>query len=231
MFQFKQFTIHQENCAMKVTEIACIQGAYTPIATTAKTGLDIGSGTGLLSLMLAQRFSQIEIDAIEIDDKSFLQGKENIQASPFSAKINCLLADVTQYLFTKKYDFIIVNPPFFENQLKSPNAIKNKAWHSTELTLEKLIIVIKNNLAQNGSCYILLPIERKNDLEQLMNANNLFLNQCLMIQPNEKLHVKYFIALISFQANELFSEELIIKEKGVYTARTNTLFKDFYLKL
>ena len=231
MFQFKQFTIHQENCAMKVTEIACLQGAYTPIETSAKTLLDIGSGTGLLSLMLAQRFSHIEIDAIEIDEQSFHQGQENIQASPFSANINCLQADVTQYLFTKKYDFIVVNPPFFENQLKSSNAIKNKAWHSTELTLEKLIIVIKNNLAHHGSCSILLPIERKNDLEQLITTNNLFLNQCLLIQPNEKLQVKYFIALISFHANEPIFEELIIKEKGVYTARTNTLFKDFYLKL
>jgi tRNA1Val (adenine37-N6)-methyltransferase len=88
MFQFKQFTIHQENCAMKVTEMACIQGAYTPIKTTAKSVLDIGSGTGLLSLMLSQRFAQLEIDTIEIDEQSFLQGKDNINASPFSSKIN-----------------------------------------------------------------------------------------------------------------------------------------------
>jgi tRNA1(Val) A37 N6-methylase TrmN6 len=97
--------------------------------------------------------------------------------------------------------------------------------------LEKLIIVIKTNLAHNGACSILLPIERKNDLDQLIAANNLFLNQCLMIQPNEKMQVKYFIALFSFHAYEPIFEELIIKEKGVYTPRTNTFFKDFYLKL
>ena len=231
MFQFKQFSIHQENCAMKVTEIACIQGAYTPIATSAKSILDIGSGTGLLSLMLAQRFPQIEIDALEIDEKSFIQGEENIQASPFSSQINCLHADVTQHLFTKKYDFIIVNPPFFENQLKSPNVIKNKAWHSTELTLEKLIGVIKNNLSQSGACSILLPIERKNELEHFISTHNLFLNQYLLIQPNENLQVKYFIAILSFQKTDLHIDNLIIKEKGVYTDRTNTLFRNFYLKL
>lgn len=231
MFQFKQFTIHQENCAMKVTEMACIQGAYTPIKTTAKSVLDIGSGTGLLSLMLSQRFTQLEIDAIEIDEQSFLQGKDNINASPFSSKINCIHADVTQHPFTKKYDFIIVNPPFFENQLKSPNIIKNKAWHSTELTLEKLINVIKSNLSKDGACSILLPIERKNDLEKLIAVNYLFINQYLMIQPNENLQVKYFIAILSFQKTALFIDNLTIKEKGAYTDRTNTLFKQFYLKL
>ena len=99
------------------------------------------------------------------------------------------------------------------------------------MTLEKLIGVIKNNLSQSGACSILLPIERKNELEHFISTHNLFLNQYLLIQPNENLQVKYFIAILSFQKTDIHIDNLIIKEKGVYTDRTNTLFKNFYLKL
>lgn len=230
MFQFKKFTIHQDQCAMKVTEIACLQGAWTPIPTSAKTVLDIGSGTGLLSLMLAQRFPNLELDAIEIDEQSFIQGKENIEASPFSSQINCINGDVTQYPFSKKYDFIIINPPFFENQLKSPDVIKNKAWHSTELTLDKLIEVIKNNLSEGGMCSIIYPVERVAEFLMYLVKYDLFSGLKLYIFPNENKTAKYFISMFSNQELETIIDEILIKEKGVYSERANTLFKDFYLK-
>lgn len=231
MFQFKQFTIHQDFCAMKVTEIACLQGAWTPIPSSAKTVLDIGSGTGLLSLMLAQRFPDLKIDALEIDENSFNQGIENIEASKYSSQINCFLGDIKTFHFQNKYDYIICNPPFFENQLSSPNQQKNKAWHSSELTLNKLIPAIKYNLNTEGVFSILLPVERKQHLERIISDANFYLNEILLIQPNENLEIKYFIGIFSLQKVEVKTETIIIKEQGVYSERTNTLFKDFYLKL
>eukprot|EP01136_Pigoraptor_vietnamica_P012822 Opistho-1_new@53158 len=112
-FQFKQFTIHQDKCAMKVSTDACIQGAWTPIANDVVHVLDIGTGTGLLSLMLAQRNSNIHIDAIELDADAARQAQENISASPWADRVDVMQGDVTAYQFAKQYDMVICNPPFF----------------------------------------------------------------------------------------------------------------------
>src|SRR4051812_43889814 len=106
-FRFKQFTIEQGNCAMKVTTDACIQGAWTAVLPQVKRVLDIGAGTGLLSLMLAQRVPGIIIDAIEYDAAAAAQARDNAIASPWKESINIIEADVCSYGFTHKYDLII----------------------------------------------------------------------------------------------------------------------------
>src|SRR5205085_2984467 len=116
-FQFKQFRVQQEATAMKVSTDACIQGAWTPIEPFVKNVLDIGTGTGLLSLMVAQRNNHILIDAIELDENAAQQATENIHASPWGDRINIVNGDIRNYTFNRQYDLIICNPPFFQNSL------------------------------------------------------------------------------------------------------------------
>src|SRR5688500_11779251 len=125
-FQFKQFSIQQDRCAMKVSTDACIQGAWTPIADNVKDVLDIGAGTGLLSLMLAQRNYDIRIDAVELDVEAAQQAKENVASSPWKDRVEVIQADVTQHSFTKLYDMVICNPPFFNNSLLGDTDTRNQ---------------------------------------------------------------------------------------------------------
>ena len=122
LFRFKQFTIRQDKCAMKVTTLGCIQGSWIP-TIKANHVLDIGAGTGLLSLMVAQK-CQCKIDAVEIDKDAFNQLTDNVFNSPWANLIDCHHADINHFASSTKrtYDFIISNPPFFSNQQKSPNA-------------------------------------------------------------------------------------------------------------
>src|ERR1700684_2120654 len=145
-FRFKQFIIHQDKSAMKVCTDSCIFGAWTvKHLNGAKKILDAGAGTGLLSLMLAQK-SESQIDSIELDPDSAVQALENIMASPWSKRIRLLEGNVLYYPLRSEYDFIISNPPFFDSDLRSPMEKKNKAKHEETLKLDELIVFIRNHL-------------------------------------------------------------------------------------
>src|SRR5262245_25570320 len=116
-FQFKQFRIEQDKCAMKVSTDACIQGAWTPIEENVRNVLDIGTGTGLLSLMLAQRKPGIRIEAIEIEEQAYKQAAENVAYSPWAEQIHVIPGDVRNDSLNRKFDLIVCNPPFFQNSL------------------------------------------------------------------------------------------------------------------
>jgi len=127
-FQFKQFTVQQDKCAMKVTTDSCLFGSLSPTLSEGEgvlNVLDIGTGTGLLSLMFAQKKQNALIEAIEIDKDAFEQAKENIAASPWSYRINIIHADARNYPFPQKYDVIISNPPFYQNVLNTDDKMKN----------------------------------------------------------------------------------------------------------
>ena len=158
-FQFKQFTIHQGRCAMKVTTDACILGAGVHVDDEASMVLDIGTGSGLLALMLAQRFSKVTIDAIELDTNAVVQATENVAASPWANRINVIQGDVRAHQFAHKFDLIVTNPPFFNNSLLGPSSDKNMARHTTSLSYPDLIRAIENNLKEEGQVTILLPAD------------------------------------------------------------------------
>jgi tRNA1Val (adenine37-N6)-methyltransferase len=227
-FQFKQFLIQQHQCAQKVSEVACIQGAWTTLPTACKRVLDIGSGTGLLSLMLAQRFDVI-IDAIEIDEETFHQGNENIQHSTFSDQINPILGDVNTFHVDTTYDFIITNPPFFEKQLQADSVKGNIAKHSSALTLLALIKKIDELLTDNGQFSILFPYDRKDELEKTCATFSFYPVSFLLIKHSVSHLPKVMVAL--FGRNEMFvqEEECIIKENGIYTEQMKQLTAAFYL--
>ena len=187
---------------MKVCTDSCILGAWSVHHLHgAKKILDIGAGTGLLSLMLAQK-SESRIDAIELDPESAAQALENITASSWSARIRMLEGNVLHYPLPADYDFIITNPPFFESDLRSPMEKKNKAKHDESLTLDELIVVIRNQLKITGTFSILLPFHRNDYFEKLATANGFFLCEKLTVRQTPAHQPFRSICLFSLKKPE-----------------------------
>src|ERR1700761_5782803 len=184
-FQFKQFRIAQDRCAMKVSTDACIQGAWTPVDNEVKEILDIGAGTGLLALMLAQRAPGDHIDAIELDVDAAQQAAENVAASPWAASVQVIQGDVTQYLFNKKYELIICNPPFFNNSLLSDSDSKNMARHTGALNYEQLFSAIENNMAAKSVASVMLPVPEHELWEALLNKHGWSVQKKLLVQSKQ----------------------------------------------
>ena len=232
-FQFKQFTIHQDKCAMKVCTDACILGAWMGKKVNDKKKiLDIGSGTGLLMLMLAQS-TETEINGIEIDPIAFQQLQENIQQNSWSPRLNVFQGDVRRFDFTERYDFIITNPPFFENDLLSTSKEEQTAKHSTALNFEELLQVIDKQLTTEGSFGILLPYHRESEFNQKATTSGFHLMERLIIRQTPK-HQPFRSILSYTRSNgtNISENELIIhKEEGGYTSSFISLLQPYYLKL
>ena len=232
-FQFRQFLIEQQRCAMKVTTDACIQGAWTPVLPGVKHVLDIGTGTGLLSLMLAQRSLDIFIDAIELDTDAVAQAIENVTTSPWSDRIRILQGDAINYPFPHKYDLIICNPPFFNNSLLSSTQQKTMARHTLSLTHEDLFKTISTNLNEDGYASILLPIAEYQQWNTLIKNNGWHETGKLSVSHTPGAQVKRVVSLCSKNVVDVAGEQqLIIKNKDQqYTAEFTTLLSPFYLQL
>jgi tRNA1Val (adenine37-N6)-methyltransferase len=241
-FRFKQFTIHQDRCAMKVTTDACLFGAWAaeqilhadkPTAITApRKILDIGTGSGLLALMLAQQTSH-SIHALEIDQQAFEQARENIHASPWPARIALLHDDVRSFRAELRYDIIISNPPFYEKELKSGDARKNIAHHGENLALDDLFSRIKHLLAVDGEFYLLLPYKRLDELEGLFDKYEFALLKKILVRPITG-HSSSRIMLagqhkINISPQPFFEEISIKNESGEYSPRFIQLLQDYYL--
>jgi len=234
-FKFKQFTIQQAHCAMKVCTDACLFGAWVANELTAikqiSNCLDIGTGTGLLSLLLAQKTTAF-IDAVEIDKAAFDQAKENFNQSPWSERLALINTDITTFDTNKKYDCIISNPPFFEGDLKSSNSYKNAAKHDTTLTLQQLLQVVDKTLQQKGYFAILLPYHRADFFIEEAAKSTLYLTKKVLVKQTPT-H-EYFRAMLLFsrQQKNVSNEEIIIKnEANNYTEIFTGLLKDYYLFL
>lgn len=234
-FQFKQFTVQQENCAMKVCTDACLFGAW--IAEKVKSEnekikniLDIGTATGLLSLMLAQK-SNANIDAVEIDESAAIQAQQNFAASPWKERLKIYNTTINEFRLDYKYDLIISNPPFFENDLKSSNNKRNLALHSSELTLEELLQAIIVNLKKDRSFAVLLPYHRTEYFETIAKQKY-FLQEKVLVK--QTLNHNYFRSMLLFgpALNETKHSVITIRESNnQYSKEFIALLKDYYLYL
>ncbi len=230
-FRFKQFVIHQDRAVMKVCTDSCILGAWTALQLDhVKRILDIGTGTGLLALMLAQN-AACTIDAIESDPESAGQAVENIRRSPWSDRIHVVEEDVHNYSATSPYDFIITNPPFFESDLRSPELKKNKAKHDTALTLEQLVTVVNALLKPDGRFSILLPEHRTLYFEKLAGENGFLLHKKLTVRQSPAHTPFRSICLFGYQKPAAtIKEHLTIKaEDGNYSEEFIKIMKAYYL--
>lgn len=231
-FQFKQFKVLQDKCAMKVCTDSCLFGAWILVNEQTTSILDIGTGTGLLSLMLAQK-SKAKIDAIEINESAYLQATENFKNSAWSNKLSVFLGDVTTYQFPIKYDLIVCNPPFYQNEMSSSAKEEKIAKHSLNLTLPHLLTSINNTLNENGKFAILLPYYRKNEFEDLAAKYHYFPEKILAIKQTDKHDFFRYAAIYSRKKYNTVQQEFItIKHNHLhYTKETIKILKDYYLYL
>jgi tRNA1Val (adenine37-N6)-methyltransferase len=233
-FQFKQFTVQQEQCAMKVCTDACLFGAWAADLLQQKkvnTILDIGTGTGLLSLMVAQK-TGAAIDAVEVDKNAFQQAKDNFSTSHWAEKLTTINSDITVFNTAKKYDCIISNPPFFEDDLRSPHNNKNAAKHDTSLTFQVLLQQVTRLLKEDGGFAVLLPYHRVEYFISEGVKQGLFCNEKVLVKQTTKHN--YFRGMLLFSANkiEAVTKEITIKDdSGKYTSEFISLLKEYYLYL
>ncbi len=218
---------------MKVCTDACLFGAW--ISTRSKqwavsSVLDIGTGTGLLSLMLAQS-SKAKIDAIELDEAAAQQAADNFEASTWHERLQVITADARTVHLGKQYDLIISNPPFFENDLKSGNAQRNMALHSDSLSFEELLDSIYKHLSPEGKFAVLLPYHRRNEFVALALNHHFFLEEAISVQQTTR-H-SFFRSMLLFGREKIVALDsvIVIRDEDVYTPAFCELLKDFYLKL
>jgi tRNA1Val (adenine37-N6)-methyltransferase len=218
---------------MKVCTDACLFGAWVA-ERLAGTGLisnsilDIGTGTGLLSLMLAQK-NLAKIDAIELDEAAAQQAKENFENSPWFERMQLISGDARLLHFGKKYDLVISNPPFFDNDLKSSDPQRNMALHGDALDFDALIKIVSANLAENGRFALLLPFHRRDEFVEKISGKGFFLQEEASVKQSGR-HA-FFRSLLIFgnEAGIGFREEIIIREEEAYSERFTSLLKDYYL--
>lgn len=227
-FTFKQFTIHQDQTSMKVTTDACILGAYADVKKT-KNILDIGTGTGLLSLMLAQR-GEAKIDAVELNEYAYNQSCVNINNSYFKDKITVYRISIQNFRTDNLYDLIISNPPFFQNHLKAENESRNNSLHTDTLSFTDLLETVLRLLTFNGTFVVLLPAYESSVFEQLAISQELYPQKKLMIHHREGSKILRIITTFGRLKKEIINEELIIKNPDEsYTPDFQRLLKDYYL--
>ncbi len=222
---------------MKVCTDASIFGAWVAEKITSyklpvADCLDVGTGTGLLSMMLIQKNPETIIDAVEIEENAYEQAKENFTNSKWNRRLNIFHTDVKNFAPLKKYDLIITNPPFYENELLSKEKNKNIAMHDKGLTLDNLITIIKTHLAVTGYFAILLPFYRIKYFEDLALQNNFFLQEKVLIRQTPSHN--YFRGILFFSninAGVKTNELTIKNNEDTYMPEFTELLKDYYLKL
>jgi len=236
-FQFKQFTVQQDRCAMKVTTDGCLFGAWAVKLVTqqfpaAKTMADIGAGTGLLSLMLAQEI-KASIQAVEIDPAAAAQAGDNFRQSAWSERLTATATDIKKVPVTG-YDIIISNPPFYENDLRSGAGNKNLAHHGAGLLLHELIAIIKQQLNPAGLFFLLLPYKRENEVLTLLQQADLVPIQITQVKQSDSHGYFRTMLMGTDHGNEQspVKDELSIRDKANnYTDAFIRLLQPYYLYL
>jgi tRNA1Val (adenine37-N6)-methyltransferase len=231
-FQFKKFIIHQDRCAMKVSTDSCLFGAWVAsIQKNPKNVLDIGGGTGLLTLMLAQKSNSL-FDCVEIENECFEQLKSNINLSKWKNQCSIFNEDIRNFKTEKKYDLIISNPPFYENQLNSTSDKINLARHNSGLLLTNLFDVIENLLTEDGKFFLLLPAFRRNESLEKASALNFFPEYIVDVKQTKNHAIFRSMFCFTKISKQTTFEEILIKEDdGNYSDVFVSLLKDYYFSL
>lgn len=215
---------------MKVGVDSVVLGAWTK-PETAKTILDIGTGTGLLSLMLSQK-SEAKITAIEIDEDSYHQAIENVASSKWKDRIDIIHSSFKEFVNKTKdsFDLIICNPPYFINSLKSPVKNRNTARHDDHLNLDDLFFGSKGLLSKNGSLNLIYPYGQKEVLIRIAEKYGFYPANILILQGNRNKKPNRIIVEFKFQKTKLEIDELCIRSlTNDYTVEYKQLTKDYYL--
>ena len=231
MFRFKQFVIRQQQCAMKVGTDGVLLGSWCRLPEKGKV-LDVGTGTGLLSLMVAQRSEEVSVVAIEIDGDAVAQATENCQSSPWKNRIKVQHTSLQEFGRESKkvFDAVVCNPPYFNQSLRCPDDKRSQARHSDSLSFDDLLTFSVDLLKHDGMMSVILPTNESEVFERKAVEKGLFLNRVMNVYPNPEKAVKRKLMEFSFERKEVEVQHLVVeKERHIYTDEYKTLTKDFYL--
>ena len=235
-FQFKQFRIEQDRCAMKVCTDACVLGATADVAGATRV-LDIGTGTGLLALMAAQRNPSAHIEAVEIDEAAAAQAAANVAASPWASRLTVHAQSLRAFAATQPvpFDHILCNPPFFRNALRSPDVARTTARHTANdtLTFEEITTFGHQFLTPSGQLTVLLPPPEMQQFEQAAKAAHLYPASRLVVHHRAGSKPLRHITAFGHQPQAVKQRTLAIyaDDAAVYSEDFQRLLRDFYLHL
>lgn len=235
MFQFKQFTIQQDRCAMKVGTDGVLLGAWAPASNNPFSILDIGAGTGLIALMMAQRSTAEQIDAIEIDDEAYEQAVENFEESKWGDRLFCYHAGLDEFveeMHDEEYDIIVSNPPFYSENYSSGNEQRDKARFTESLPFEHLIEAAAILLSENGIFSVIIPFKEEEKFIAIAAEFDLYPAKITRVKGTPDTEIKRSLMAFTRQQAETNFDELVIETaRHKYTPQYTELTKDFYLKL
>jgi len=229
MFRFKQFAIRQENAAMKVGTDGALLGAWSDVSK-AKNILDIGTGTGIIAMMVAQRNKEAKITAIEIDQNALIDASFNVNNCPWPKRIEIFQTSLQDFIPSNKFDSIISNPPFFENSLKSNSGEKIKARHTDSLHYSDILEFSSTYLNENGTLHLILPIENAEKCIELGKEQGFYLKRVCTVKPVPHKNAHRLVFELSKSNNNTVSESLIIEtgKRHDYSQDYIALTKAFY---
>jgi tRNA1Val (adenine37-N6)-methyltransferase len=234
-FNFKKFSVNQNRCAMKIGTDGVLLGAWTPIPENNSSILDIGTGTGIIALMLAQRSNAEQIDAIEIDEDAYEQATENFENSPWSDRLFCFHAGLDELIEEPEdeYDLIISNPPFFTENYKTEDNQRDLARFEDAMPFEMLVEAADLLLSENGIFSVIIPFKEEEKFLALAKKFDLFPMKITHVKGTPSSEIKRsLLAFTRFETDDIEVDQLIIEtERHVYTAEYIALTKDFYLKM
>ena len=233
-FQFKQFSIQQDKTAMKVGTDGVLLGAWANLDFYPNSILDIGAGTGLIALMMAQRCDAEIIDAIELNDAAYEQTVENFENSDWADRLFCYHASLEEFTdeIEEKYDFIISNPPFYTSTYKELSEERAMARHAESLTYADLLESTSKLLSENGNCAFIIPFEEEKNFLKIAEENGLYPNRITRVKGAVNTPVKRSLLQLSFLKTEAIQSELTLElSRHNYTEEYKSLVHDFYLKL
>jgi tRNA1Val (adenine37-N6)-methyltransferase len=234
-FQFKQFSVEQNRCAMKIGTDGVLLGAWTPLDNNPYRILDIGTGTGIIALMLAQKSLAEQIDALEIDEDAYEQSVDNFENSPWSDRLFCFHAGLDEFVEEPEdeYDLIVSNPPFYPEDYKSNDEKRDLARFQDAMPFEDLIEAAALLLSENGIFCVIIPFKEESFFLNLAKEYELYPLKITRVQGTPTTEIKR--SLIAFDRNQnniIETDTLIIETaRHIYTPEYIELTKDFYLKM
>jgi len=232
-FRFKQFTIQQEHAAMKVGTDGVLLGAWASVPGPGSRVLDVGTGTGLIALMIAQRAMDVRVDALEIDSSSASQANENFRKSPWKERLNCIHSSFQDYVShcDLQFDLIICNPPFFSASKKTQSKSKNLARHDDSLNLGDLFKSSVSLMNETSILSLILPLDKVVQAMDLINDHQMYCKRLTRVKPIQQKPASRVLLELSYAPGKCHEDELIIEtgKRHIYTDKFKSLTDAFYL--
>jgi len=231
VFKFKQFEVDQSGCAMKINTDGVLLGALVD-AKQSEYILDIGTGTGVIAMMMAQRFPEAAIDAVEIDHIAANTAQKNFQGSKFRDRLKIYSIGFSDYFQTypeRKYDLIVSNPPFYINSLEAATDKKNLAKHTDQYFFEELVKTVANQLTDNGTCWLVLPVSTAGLVKLLAERQGLYVQHQIDIHSFAESDAhREIISLGKLQTKIAVKQFVIYDAPKVYSKQYSACLKDFF---